>query len=208
MKIDWLYLAPALLLLLPPIPIKAASKTFALSHRPGYSVALGSMLVTWQNWVDLIRAAMGTYLLAHGAILNEAGTGSPNARGLLLISAMAGIGLLLQTVRYTRGVQLIAPIFYLSGMTITFSDFAAGGFAVFAGWMFAMGASKVIYQMPVTLIALAGAGYLFNGAGIGTILSCMLAALPLVAAFMFRLPLLFVARSPKPTPIVSETSKA
>ena len=191
MKIDWLYFAPALLLLLPPLPLRGAIKS---GRRPDYSVALGSMLAAWQNKADLSRAALGAYLLSHHAVLGESGTGNLNARGLVLISAVAGVGLLLQTVRPTRGVQIIAPVFYLSGMMITVSDFATGMFAVFAGWMFAIGSGKIAGQMPVTVLAMAGAGYLFQGPNLGIILSCMLAALPLAVAFMFRLPLLYVAK--------------
>ena len=198
MKIDWLYFAPALVLLLPPIPLRGATKTFSLSRRHATTASISSMLSLWQNWVDVLRAGLGTFLLAHRAILNEAGIANPDTRGLLLIAMVAGLGLLFQTVRFSRGVQLVAPIFYLSGMTLVFSDFATGGFAVFAGWMFAVGAGKISYQIPVTIIALGGAGCLILGPSIVVILGCLLTGLPLFAAFLLRQPLLFVTKDPKP----------
>lgn len=202
MKFDWLYFTAALVLLLPPITLRGATKTFSLSRRH-YPVSIPAMLTVWQNWVDLLRAGIGTYLLAHRSILTESGAAKSDARALMLIAGVAGLGLVFQTVRFSRGIQLVAPVFYLSGTTIVFSDFATGGFAVFAGWMFAMGAGKIVYQIPITVVALGIAGYLIVGPNLALILGCLLAGLPLFVAFLLRLPLLFVTKDPIPKPVAN-----
>jgi hypothetical protein len=203
-KIEWFYLIGAIALLLPPAPFSAGSqKSFMSLRRSKFADAFAAARV-WQNWLDFGRAAVGVYLLTQHAILADRSKPGSEIQSLAVQAAVLGLVLLVQTIRVFRTVQLLAPIFYLSGLTLVLGGdllrdlYLQGIFAVAVGWLFAIGGKNLAYQLPAMAVALAAAGYVL-GLGLPLMLNCGLILLPLVISTLFRRRLLFVAITPAAT---------
>jgi hypothetical protein len=204
-KIEWLYLLAALLLLLPPAPFSSGvQKSLFSLRRNQFADALAAARV-WQNWLDLVRAAAGVYLLTQYAIVTDGQTPAGEMQAVLVKAGILTLVLLAQTVRRFRTVQLLAPIFYLSGLTLVLGGdpfrgdyYMHGVFAVVVGWLFAVGGKKLDYQLPSMAVALAAAGYVL-GLRIPLLLNCALILMPLVLGALFRRKLLFAASTPVST---------
>ena len=194
MRIQWQWLILAVIMLLPPLPLSESQRKFLKSRRNS-STSVRSLLKTWQNWVDLIRAGVGVYLLTEFAFPLNPEIKGAGAKAFVLEGLVLGIGLLFQVIRFGRGVQFVAPIFYVCGFTLVLAGYTVGGFAIFTGWLFAVGGKTPVYQLPVMGVALGLAGSLL-GFSLRLLLDCSLIFLPLVLAFMFRQQLSFVAREP------------
>jgi hypothetical protein len=95
-----------------------------------------------------------------------------------------------------RTVQILAPIFYLCGMTLMFGDILQGAFAVVVGWLFAIGGKNLAYQLPAMAVALAAAGYVLGLALPLLVLNCLFIFVPLVLSIAFRKRLLFATAAP------------
>jgi hypothetical protein len=89
-----------------------------------------------------------------------------------------------------RKVQILAPIFYLSGLTLVLGGFHQGVFAVVVGWMFAIGGKNLAYQLPAMAVALVAAGSVL-GLGLPLLLNSALILLPLLVAAFSRKRLVF-----------------
>src|SRR5689334_6811409 len=121
MKTHWLYLALALALMLPPTPYPADFRK-AL-RRSNVSNPAGVAWV-WQNWLDLLRAAVGVFFLNEWASsVVDANKPGSELTELGLKAAVLGVVLLAQTIRVLRTVQLLAPVFYLCGLTLTMGGY-------------------------------------------------------------------------------------
>jgi len=126
---------------------------------------------------------------------------------LLLQVGLLSLTLVIQVLRIDRKtsrpeqrIQILAPLFYLSGVTIALSGFVSGVFAVAAGWGFAVAGKNPSYQLPAMALAL-GATSLAFGRSLELYGNLMLIAIPFALAFVFRKRLAFVGqivRFPQP----------
>jgi len=198
MTINWLFLLLSAVLLMPPLPVTGATRRFLKSRR-NPSVKTEVLFHRWQNWVDLARGFAGAFILSSFAITVVPDVKGAATKALMIQGCVLGLGLTLQIVRVNAGIILVAPIFLLTGITLVYGGWDAGGFAVFVGWMFAIGGRSPVYQLPVMAVALGGSGYLL-GINLGLVLNCGLIALPLLASFMFHKPLAFVTDEPPSLP--------
>ena len=90
--------------------------------------------------------------------------------------------------------QFIAPLFYLSGVTLCFGSVVTGAFAVVAGWMLGGASRNLSSVLPAMGIALLGAGYIF-GITLSLIFNVVLLLLPFAPAFVFRKRMVHVGAS-------------
>jgi hypothetical protein len=191
LKIHWLFFLVAIGLLAPPLLIPAPLRKYLAKPRRNEPASVFSLLGLWQNWVDLARAAAGVYVLTELGIEVPSGVEGVATKALILEGCVLIATTVVQTIRSTSTIQFLAPIFYLSGVTLILPGYVPGGFAVFVGWLFALGGGKAIYQLPVMGIALGAVGSLL-GLSLPLILNCGLIYLPLILAFMFRKELFFM----------------
>lgn len=198
MTIHWLYLFIVLVLLWPPLPVRGAVWRFLKSRR-NPSVHTAILFKRWQNWVDLVRGAVGAYILSEFALDIDPEIKGAGTKALMLQGCLLGLALVFQIVRYKTEFVLAAPVFFLSGITLVYGGLAAGGFSVFVGWIFAIGGNRPIYQLPAMGVALGGSGYLL-GLSLPLIMNCGLVFLPLFIAFMAHKPLAFVTDEPPGLP--------
>lgn len=195
MTIQWLFLIAAVVLLVPPLPVGGSVRRFLRSRR-NPMVKPKHLLGRWQNWVDLVRALVGVYLLMHLAVSIDPDVKGGATRALMVQAGVLGLGLLFQSIRSNNGIVLVAPVFYLSGITLIVGNWDAGGFAVLVGWMFSLVSKSPIYLLPTMVVALGGSGYLL-GLSLPLIMNCGLIVLPLGLSFVFHKQLAFLSDEPR-----------
>jgi hypothetical protein len=206
MKVHWLNLLLAVVILLPPVPFP---EDFRKALRRSNAVP-GGVRKLWQNWVDLVRAAFGVWLLNDVAITVDANQPGADFNAIAVKAAVLGLVLLPQVVRLYRNVQMLAPVLYLCGVTISLGGYDSnfigevlglawfqhlpvpGVFAVGVGWLFALGGKNLAYQLPAMAVAAAIAAYVI-GPLEPLMLACGLILIPLVLSTLFRKRLWFAA---------------
>jgi hypothetical protein len=192
-SIKWFYLLLAVGLLLPRLPFSPGMWK-GIRHSSHWHP--GAIARVWQNWVDLIRAALGVYLLnQHAIVVTDAESPGADFKALALQATVLGLVLLVQMIRVPRTVQFLAPVFYLSGLTFILSGYLPGAFAVGVGWLFAVGGKNLAYQLPAMAVALAAAAYIL-GPLLPLMVNCGLILIPLILSALFKKRLLFAASSP------------
>ena len=147
----------------------------------------------WQNWTDLFRSAAGTFMLLGFAVgvdpeSGQAGQAEILKHGILLV------GVLLQTFRFNSGQTFLAPLFYLTGLTVILPGYTVGGFAVVVAWAFAGGMKDPRFLLPVMVVALGVAGYFLSGLSRVVLLDLGLLVTPLFLALLFQKRLVFISR--------------
>jgi len=195
MEIKWPYFIAALVLLLPPMPFSSAlMKAFLSLGRRGM-VKPGPALRLWQNWADLVRAALGGWLLIDA--FDAPGRPEPDAETKVaaLEAGVLVVAVLVQSVRFYRGPLLFGPVFYLGGLASVLGGELDKGnfqglFALVVGWLFALAGKNLRYQLPAMLLALAAAGYVL-GFKPPLLIGTALILVPLVVSVLFRKALLF-----------------
>lgn len=200
MSIHWQWLIAACALLLPPPFLSGALRRNILSSRRNSNLTIESLIQPWQNWFDLFRGALGTLILVELALVNDS-TRPDGTRVVLACTAVVAAALLVQVIRLNLAseraeqcYQFIAPLFYLSGVTLFFGGFVTGAFAVAAGWMLGGASKNLNYILPAMGLALLGAGYVF-GLGLFLIFNVALLLLPFAPAFVFRKRMVHVGSS-------------
>jgi hypothetical protein len=195
MAIHWQWLGLALVLLWVPavLPSELNRRLANRGRLPQSTVA--SLVGAWMNWVDLIRAAAGTYLLAEFCFTIDSEVRGAGSRALLFRALILLAGVLIQVVRYKRELVFLTPVFYLCGITLVLPGYDKGGFAVFVGWLFAIMGKNPAFQLPVMAVTLGVAGYVLGGLGAPVFLSIGLILCPLVLNFLFQRPQVFLARA-------------
>lgn len=197
MRVQWLYLLLSLALMLPPMPFSMAFQKGLLKLRRRDFSSAAAAALHWQNWADLFRAALGVYLLSQRAVIVDPEREGGDFRALAFVSTVLALVLLVQTVRVLRSVQLLAPVFFLCGITLIWGDQVQGAFAVAVGWLFAIGGKNLAYQLPAMAVALAAASFVL-GYTLPVFANCALIILPLVLSVLLRKRLLFAAVRPEP----------
>lgn len=196
MKIQWPFLLLALALLMPPIPLSASlRRSLSSSRRKGGGTNTAAALRLWQNWADFARAALGVFILTSQALVVDGSKLGGEMKSAVLTGIVLACVLLIQTIRVMKGLQLLAPVFYLCGVTLIMGGYVQGAFAIAVGWLFAIGGKNLAYQLPAMAVALAAAGYVL-GLGLPLLLDCALILLPPILAILFKKRLVFAAVTP------------
>ena len=208
MIIHWTWVLAALVILVPPPILSSELRKVVISARRNATLNVASLARPWQNWVDFGRGLIGTIILTQLAVVPDLATDS-GPKTTLVHTAILSLTLLIQVFRWDGKVpqpehrlQLLTPVFYLSGVTLGFNDLLIGGFAVAAGWTFAVAGKNPIFQMPTMAIGLAGAGYVF-GLSLSLYCTLMLISIPYLPAFALRKRMVFVGAEKRwPQPVL------
>ena len=156
------------------------------------TLQIAALFRPWQNWLDIIRAAAGAYLL-----MKLVFTVDEHIRGAVRFAFLweAGIlmlGVLAQTIRFHKGVRFVGPVFYLSGLVPVISGYVDGGFTVLVAWMFTFVSGSPTYYFLAMSLSLIACGY-FGGSSMNVILCVGMSLSPFVLAALFQQRLSFVA---------------
>lgn len=223
MNIAWLQLLPAVLLLwLPRQALRIGGRVFEFQrHRrrrfpvdtnPAKtrdpndpSVSFRAEIAKLRNTIDFLRAGLGAVMLLGGmpgiepAWQTIPGADSESVRlatygrlGILLV------GVLIQLFRFEHRAMLFAPIFYLTGLSVGLSGFAAGGFAVLLVWLVNPVLPNPAAFLAVHALLVVLLGTLFLGlANQRSLLNATLVFLPVVVSFLAGRPLVQLSKKVK-----------
>lgn len=141
------------------------------------------MLLSWQHWLDLLRAAAGAWLLTRMALLPN----PDSENGALIVLAATGLVLALavfaQTLHYRNGMYLLAPVFFVWGLLAILVPPVAVVFAV----VFGTALARMLNHVDLVFVATAGllgtVGYLTIGLSPILALACALAGLPVLISY-------------------------
>ena len=197
MTFDLVYFLPAIGLLWLSLPLSFGKGKGSTSRARTPNVPLRGVLTAWQNWVDLVRAGVGVYVLKELSIGLEPSRQEEASTVLLAKTVVLSIGVLIQTVRSGPGLTFVAPIFYLSGMTLMLPGYTEGAFAFLFAWAFTCGTKDPKFHLPIMALALAAAGYCLGGLSQALLFNCALVLLPAFFALFWQRVLLFVFRESK-----------
>lgn len=154
----------------------------------------------FRNYVELLRALVGTWLIAGGAGLPAALTaesGGPSGRAVLVAqSVILLIGVVVQTLRWEhRHVALFPAIFYLAGMTIGWGDWRGGLFAFVLVWAINPALPNARGFLLLHALLLAGFGWFFPGRGLAAVgVGAFLVFLPVLLSLLAGRPLVLLTR--------------
>ncbi len=163
------------------------------------SVRLGKELVNKRNWLDLFRAAAGSFSLTLFSF--ELTVRSSEARltvlGLQVLVCL--VGLLIQCIRREEKVSYFAPIFYLIGMSAGLPDeYYPALFAL----LLVMAINPAIPNPRVFLAAFAllllPFGFLFGANLTRLIATSVLVCLPSLISLLAGRPLVIYSKRVKP----------
>ncbi len=213
------YFLPAIALLWLPwvLPAKK-NKAYRRSARNA-GATLTALFTAWQNWVDLLRSAAGGYLLLNCSIDSTA-EGHSQSQVFYVKAAIIGIGALLQMIRFSSGLTIYAPLFYLSGLTFVLPADVSDGlsalmgmkklngwellnssigiFSTLFGWVFACGLKDPRRQLPAMGIMLLISGYFLGRFNSNLFLDAALIFTPLLLGLVLSKRPLLVLREKKP----------
>jgi hypothetical protein len=191
MTINWFFLLASAALLWWPTPLWLGSN-FTRPDR-NHQPRVADLFLAWQNWVDLARSGAGAYLLRELSITVSSDAPQLETNALIIRGSILTVGLLLQIFGVRKDLFLLAPVFYLNGISLFLGDYASGGFAVTAGWMFALAGRNLRLQLPVMAVALPLGSFLLGGINSGSMLNFALVILPLLLSLLLQKSLYFVS---------------
>jgi hypothetical protein len=187
----------ALALLWIPLPFSLSEGKLGLYHERVESPTLGGLLRTWQNWVDLLRAGGGIWLLLNLSINPDPADPRSPALVLQLQLGLVLIGVVIQTFRLSSEVNLFAPLFYLTSLTLILGGTVEGSFAVICGWTMAIGTRDFRYLLPITAVGLLLSALAFQVYSLSLAANLLFVLLPVGVATLFHKRLWFLARQMK-----------
>jgi len=197
MTLDYLFLPAGVALLVLPTALVCGARMRETLDRPTrrHNEGLESLLRTPLNWLDLARAAGGTWLVQR-ALQGALATGDEMAITFLVVELaifFAGVGA--QTLWLRRPVRVIGPIFFLMGMTLALSGLA-GGFALVLALACALMIDRLSAVFVLAPLGLLAFGYLFQELTVTVAFNAAVFALPPLLAFRFGTRMSFLRRTP------------
>ena len=141
-------------------------------REPGeISVRFGEEFTKPRNWIDLLRAGVGSYALCGCVFTLSADANLPVRNSLFWLQAsFLFVGFLIQILRSEVKVTLFAPLFYLQGLAIGL-----------LGWSNALLAITAIWAINPVLPSAAIFLFIFGGLGV-----CFGLVMPVGATFTGR----------------------
>lgn len=203
--IDWTFLAPALLLLLTPSVLLQSKRLRARSLARDFSGQWGQVLWLPHQAIDLLRAGIGAWLLAHSVERAPEAAGVMKHAPFLLQLVVLALGATLQTIVCRERDTFFAPFAYLTGLAAGFLPPLVATFALVIAVAIAMG-SHLPALFFVGLSASAAAfGLLLSGkkAIFSVAPLCAAAFLPWILTLLFsrEFVVMYRSRTPAQSPL-------
>ena len=201
MTIDWLKFIPALLLLLTPGDLLNGRKTRYRDVTRDWDGYWQRTLIHGLHAADLIRGALGTWLLLnslHGVVNPH---GFAKYEVLITQGGIRIFAVFLQTVICREPEAANAPFAFVTGLLLGGSSPVVAAFAVALALPIALGTRAAIVFFPVVALAHLGIGFWFKGKGAVLTLSfgAVAAMIPFLWALMFRRDLVVAYRAKRQT---------
>ena len=155
------------------------------------SISLKSEINKARNWLDLARAAAGAVALNYACFSVELGAAKSLAPTIFALKGiLLGVAVLVQVIRLGSRGRLVAPIFFVLGLSFGLIGWKPALFAFVTVWIF----NRILPSAGVFLIAAASFQVVFGmllarGLFLYQLLSAGLAILPLILSGMLKHPL-------------------
>lgn len=160
MSLFWLTFPPALFLLLPPAGWFHRDR---VRYRPisrDWHRHWTKILSLRLHLLDLLRAALGGWLLRQAALP----TGS-SATSVLLHAAVLALAVTLQTLVCRAERAALAPFAFAAGLALGYGPLLGAGFALVLAVVLTAGLRMPALFFPLLGVSIAGAEALFRGPG-------------------------------------------
>lgn len=193
MTIDWVNLATAVVLLWFPmlLPRELFSRLDVRPQPP--TIRPSWVLRRWLNWIDMVRAALGSWILVDLTfVVLEGKAGKPRV-AFAIVGAVLLVGVLAQALRYRTKLHSVLPVCYVTGLVAGGLPLDMSAFAIFVGWAFGF-ALKNIHPTPLILAVAVGIlSYALKHFALSSIAIAAVVALPhLISVLMLQRPLLLM----------------
>jgi hypothetical protein len=193
MRIHWYSLLSGVFVLWFPTLLLRLGKGQRIEEARLGTVSLPQMLRSWGNWVNLLRAMLGAWLLL--TVSFEAAEDDRFAAKIILLTqgALLLIGVLLQMACFARIKAFFAPVFYLTGITIVLPGWECGAFAAAVAWGFALALRDVRHLLLIMAIALGVGGWFLSASKLLWVLNLCLIFTPLLLSVLLLRDLRFLS---------------
>jgi len=194
MKFDPNSLALAIMLLWTPLMVFVRPSMRERLKNPirNRSATIGRMVLTPINWIDMIRAGAGVWVLRELAITAEPGVLGLGTLLIVVLSAILSIGILSQSVWHDEELIVIGPLFYLAGITAILLPWPVGLFAILLGVTLAQMFSRLHWAFVIVPMLLGLFATAFGGIGLLLAVNCVLYVLPFLIAIGGETPVAFM----------------
>jgi len=155
------------------------------------SLSLKSEISRPRNWVDLARAAAGAVAVHYACFSVEFGAAKSIAPKIFAIKCvLLVLAVLVQVIRLESRVRLVAPIFFILGLSFGLIGWQSALFAFVAVWTCNRAISSVgVFLFAAASFQIAFGILLARGLFDYQLLSAGLAILPLILSGMLKRPL-------------------
>ncbi len=193
----WLLLIAVLLLWFPRQWLRTGKKMVSLPTRPptdkdhreanDVSLKLREEFPKPRNWVDLLRAVAGSIGLC--LVCFEVASGAPKGTGntiFIIQCAVLAVAVFIQTVRVQKRFRLVAPVFFILGLSFGLIGWQAALFACVTIWVL----NLLLPSAGIFLMVFAGLELVFGRVLShetplrNLILAAVLAAIPVLLSAM------------------------
>ena len=203
MNIDPLFLIPSLLLLW--FPRKSLGKGMRLlqppknkftdprtDREPGdLALRAREEFAKVRNYVDLIRGIAGSYGLMYWSFGSPSEQKNQENPTVLIIQILVFVlAVLSQTIRWKNRLTLVAPVFFLAGISVGISGYEAALYGTIATWLIhSLLSTPTVFLLTQTAL-IAVFSLLFSGtANAGTYMAAGISLIPALASLTLGRPL-------------------
>lgn len=163
------------------------------------SLKLKDELAKVRNWIDLVRALIGGIALTHVcfSVAPDAAKGV-SVQILVIESVILVVAVLIQTIRLENRFSLVAPVFFILGLSIAIIGWKAAVFAIVGVWTLNLvlpSAGVFLFFFAVLEICF---GFLLKGAALTSVaLAAGLSMLPVIFSAVTKRPLVRLNKKTK-----------
>ena len=173
-------------------------------RQPGdRSIWLREELVKGRNYFDLLRGSIGSWSVMNFCFSLPPASGAPSSDRWMVFALQTGVFLvavLIQMIRWNGRIALIAPIFFLLGLTVGVCSWQVALYAAVLVWALNSALPNPEAFLFVQAVALAGFSALFLGTiTVRTLLGASLIFLPVIISLLAREPLMLKIKRPRST---------
>ncbi len=155
---------------------------------------LSRLAATWQNWMDLLRAFAGAWLLSRQVFVLDPAWDEGVYVKFAVVGGILAAGVAVQVVYYSRHIYCLCPVFYLAGVSFGLVDWWIALYGLLAGLFFGAIANSTEAFFLSMAITIAIAGYFFHGISPEWVVACVLLVLPVSIALSIHESLISVIR--------------
>lgn len=172
------------------VKLKEKMRQPARRHEAG----LGSIMRAPINWIDLVRAAAGAWMIQHALPTNVAGQDDLTLAYQAVQLTVFSLAIILQVVWLDRQLRVIGPLFFLGGLSFVLCGPLVAGLSLALGLGCALMLQRLRLIFLLAPVCFLGFGYLFGQLDSMVLLMAAGFALPAFISFALGVRIAFARR--------------